>query len=749
MSDLKLAITSPGKIGPLESWNVNEFATPVSPAESAGGAGSIGGSAVDRGNGILIAESASTATHPELGEISGFIKNPSQTGQRISFSQNNKLARFNAVRNMPPMVAASVPGALELALQQTASDDAQLRFTQDDGYYWSLSGHTIGYDGQGVLAAQSEETVTYEYYRPDLTAYQEASVVINTNTLGVDGMLVLGGNVFAENVTGDNFKLVMTGGIFSGTQHPESKLRLQGKTILDGADMVFSIQGLPAGPSDGDFEIQVSAQIDYSASDLILTATYRSGGMAGTVTTATASLASLDLDEELAFRVYFGTMPLAAFPYGRFVLNMGVCNTSDFATIVSEQIEFTPDLDPIWYAPWTIDGNVRALWYRVDDANAGAPYEWTSDITGDWENFDVPSETPTLGKPSIGFEGSVWEWLQQACTAYGWEIYLNSDDEISSRPIGSTSIVFSNPGAIPTMTPQFSGTGRRIDIEYTGATVVNSGEVYSALEDDNRILRVDAGLTVTTKIETKAYLTSVLSPSRTTTYPNPVGTYYVVDSDDLPIVAAQWEDYGGSLSVTIDPDSAGVLNVVLVGPVEEIPGTNSPYSIAVSDGENQYAALSVVGSGVVSSPGVLELQTGADPLIVVQEVAGKVTNAFIADREMAYDAGVWASLDASGPSPTLSLTVPTRELVGFGISQGSIFRYEQAFWRITNASISQASTSITASMHVTVGDFDTAWSGEDVGDYDAAWDGYTLKDQRVLPLLNSPEAEIGPPVSPP
>ena len=727
MSDnLTVVTTGAGEIGPLEpGWSVEEFATPANPNEQAGGTGTVGFSGVDYGEGLLLVNNGSTVSNDALGSVSGVIRSASKSGQRITCSQDTLLAQYDVIRNMPPMIAASVPGAIDLADQVLKTN---LRFTEDKGYFWSLNGHIVGFDGEGNQVVQSSENVSYTYYRNDLAQFVTSTVTQNQLTLGADSMSIIDGKTYAQSVVGDNFVLSRPAGFYSSFQTPDTKLQVQGKAMLEGGDLVFDLTGQPSGPADEDYYTKILATIDYSAETVIVYAEYRSGGSI-TSTTDTTSIASLNLDAEIGFRFWFSE---------RFtidsvlVANMSVCNTSNYSTVIESEIAYTPDSFPIWYDPWTISGNVRALWYRNDSQGSTFIPSWTA---SEWEqpvSYTVVG-TPVLGEPSIGFDGNVWEWLQNACTVYRWEIGLQNN-AVVARPIGSKVFNVDNVAGSPATTATTTFAGRRVDVGYSNAVVASNELVYEARADDNRILTVGAAQTTVTAIQTDAYLTSILQPLRVTTFIPGAGTYYVVDSTGLPVVVDQWEDYDGEVSVAIDPESPGVINVTLTGPTEEIPSTTAPYSLAVSDGDNQYAAFSIIGSGVIATPETLELLTGADRAKTLQELAFTISNPFISTFGQAFDTGIWATVEASGPRLSISLTVPTNSVEGFGLAQGSVFRHDGCDYRITDADLGRTSTTINGVRHVTVDAFDTAWAGSDVADHDAVWADYVCEDQKPLPF---------------
>lgn len=743
---LSVTTTGNGTLGHIEpGWSEQEFSTPASPAERAGGTGTVSFGAQDVSEGVLVIENDITSTDDALGSVSGIVRQVSWAGNRIGITHDNKLARYNATRNIPPMIAASMPGCLDLAEQVL-----EPRLTGLGGALWSLAGHAAGFDTEGNLVNQSVYTGVYNF-TVDGTTYTLSDTGYFDTAQPVGDFVSLDGKIYSTETLGSSF---VPWPAYS-TTFTSLVNSVAMKTMLDGGDLVFSLEGGPPnGPSQAPeyaYGQAITLTVDYSADTITLLVDYsQSSDGSRTSTSDTASIAGLDRDAELALFVemtYDGA--------GDYTTQVTICNTSDYSTTVNVSATYDVYFRGFdrWFSPWYVTGNIRSVWQW--NANGAfmpiAEYETQPP-------FSVVG-TVAFGEPAIGYSGAVWDWLQDFCTAYRWEIGL-SGDEVTARRMGTMTLDVSNYEGTPSVTPTTTRTGRKIEVTYSNARavfvrdslnsdIIDGGLVYDALEDDNRILSVGAGETLVTALQTNAYLTSVLPPTRTTTYPNPNGTYYVIDSTGLPIVANQWEDYGGRLEVALDPDTAGVINVTIYGP-SEIPSTTGPYSIAVSDGSNQYAALSILGTGIVADPVVKRIRTGADATKTPVEVGTSITNnAFISTREQAYDVGLWAGVDVSGPRISLDITVPNSALSGFGLTAGSIINWRDNSYRVDSANVGGLKTTIQASRFLTVGMFDDAWDGETVGDHDSVWDGYQAIDQRILSYKGTPEAQLPGPIFPP
>lgn len=221
--------------------------------------------------------------------------------------------------------------------------------------------------------------------------------------------------------------------------------------------------------------------------------------------------------------------------------------------------------------------------------------------------------------------------------------------------------------------------------------------------------------------------------------PNPAysaGQYMILAADNLPVPHTEWAAHGGSISVQVNPDIPGAIDVILQGPTTEIPGVTGPFTLAASDGETTYPVFSVVGLGVFTRPEVVNILTGADRDKTTAEVAQKVDNFMHSSIAMIYSRCTWTTSRASGPVITLKASVPTTAVEGFGLCAGSLVSWKESTYRVTDAQIGPEWTSITAIRHVTVGEFDAlmAADGASVGDFDTLWDGNVCEDLKIKPL---------------
>ena len=370
------------------------------------------------------------------------------------------------------------------------------------------------------------------------------------------------------------------------------------------------------------------------------------------------------------------------------------------------------------------------------------PFRYDSEINISKESTNV------LGGPAIGFNGNMWEYLQNACAAYNQEIAL-VDNLITLRDVGSNEIDLTNVVASPAITPSSTFSGKAVDIVYTNAKKVSDAEVYDAYDDDNRIITVKSKEVVQLTVAANAYVSSVLPPLRKFSLPNADGYYIVSDNTGTPVGGTSantaWEDYGGKVEVSINLDVPGSIDIKVTGPFQEIPAYPGPYKLAYSDGSNDYAAFSVTGRGITNDSETLSLQTAADRTKSKQDVAKTINNPFIDTLEMAYDRGVWASAEAAGPRVALSGNIPASSIEGFGLVAGSLIRYNDSQYRVTDATIGNLGVSFNAVRYVTVEEFDALWDGKTVSYHDGVWYGFDSQDQTIIPFygLNIVDGYIG------
>lgn len=348
-----------------------------------------------------------------------------------------------------------------------------------------------------------------------------------------------------------------------------------------------------------------------------------------------------------------------------------------------------------------------------------------------------------LGGPVPATNSNGWQYIQDACAVYEEEVAV-INNMIMVRPIGQNVVEIDNIVGAPTVTPTIVLSGRNVEVNYSDAELVNNGILYNARTDSNRVLTVEAGERTTTKVSINSSPTIINKPIRSSTaWFNDVPTagLYAVSSTTVVIPDNLWERHGGDIQVAVSEDDPRSLDITIIGPdtLGNIFGGETalypgPYKIGYNADDKEYAALSVTGYGVRFEENTLKLATAADPDKVSQDVAKSITNPFVDTLERAYDRGIWASVNASGPVVTMSGTIPVNNVDGFGLVAGSLIRYRDSIYRITDATIGNIGVNFNAVRHVTVGDVDALWASDTVEKFDLMWVGLDTSDEVIAPL---------------
>lgn len=254
--------------------------------------------------------------------------------------------------------------------------------------------------------------------------------------------------------------------------------------------------------------------------------------------------------------------------------------------------------------------------------------------------------------------------------------------------------------------------------------------IYDALLNDNRIFSVREGETIVVSLSTQTHAISIDGPVPSDITPAPLGSYNVVDADGVPVPASDWSAAGGYIRAAIG-ESIGEIILTLGGPIS-LPGYTGPFAFASVSGTQRNAELRLSGTAIVNNPDTIRFPTGSST--ATQEVGASIDSPMVATLEDLYVVAPWVVQRVGGPVTTLTATVPTKDLEGFGVTPGALIRYHDSMYRVTSVNFSGISATVTAQWYVTAGMSDDLWYGETAGDYDDFWSGYKAKDAVVMPL---------------
>lgn len=208
--------------------------------------------------------------------------------------------------------------------------------------------------------------------------------------------------------------------------------------------------------------------------------------------------------------------------------------------------------------------------------------------------FDTGLSTETIKTP--GYEGDVWVFVKQLCSAYETEVTVVREFVVvrptRQRTIDATNIIDKN------WQVQDIELAQTFDVAYYNYAQQTDFLVFpkGGWTPEVQVYQVEHNETVEFELDLEFFLTSVQQPTVQDTVAKDYGTasvYAVSANDNLPVSAAFWTDYGGDMSFEILGDGSRI-KITLTGPNYE---PLSPYSISISDGSTSYSTLRIVGTG--------------------------------------------------------------------------------------------------------------------------------------------------------
>lgn len=305
--------------------------------------------------------------------------------------------------------------------------------------------------------------------------------------------------------------------------------------------------------------------------------------------------------------------------------------------------------------------NVQAQPFVGTLSDAFQYYMSLANVTYD---FSVDPSVATLPVVFPGWNGELWFHLKQLSAAVDCDISLVSGI-ILLRPVRE----------------RVATRGRDIERSFSvgGGTLAQNIEVYrynnraitnelvyppGGWTEEVATINVNAGETVEEVLQLSASVSSIVQPVMQTFVSrdhDSSSVFTVVGDDGLPIQPAQWQSAGGSLSVSINPDTTS-LTVKITAPTglanadgEEI----GVYGIALSSDNStgRYSTLRIIGSGVAFDKQVVRVPTGITPQESATEVGVTIDNPFLSTLDDAYRAGLRAVRDYNGSAMNISGSV--------------------------------------------------------------------------------------------
>jgi hypothetical protein len=622
---IEIEMTGSGELGPLASgWSVQEYATPVTIGNTAGGTGNVSFTAAARDDSLFIINNNITTTEQTLGSVTGVVKSVSQSGLNVNVSHDTRLALLDATADIPALGAGGMYSALDLCSQISGRDKLLGKYNNEprDGYFYSMRGHSAGFDKDGnpvetiindgsynILSTATSRTLTLA-----CTTTAGSATVKTSNTVG----LVVGatltatanipsGRTIASIVDSTTFTINSGTSVTAGTGvattftisvtpflYPVFYREYYGRIWADSFKVLSG--DVWATHTLGDcFSNNKGIRTSRLAFKSLLNGQNLSWGFDGLPDDSnTGSGQSIGLDVNYST----GAMTLSGYyrygglrsnfsqtfnlstildknaelaffieytrPFnvsgGNYVITVKACNTSDYSVVATLTQTINADIS-YYNTPWEITGNVRSIYRHQGNSLTDWVAEYENPVT-----FMVMGSIGIDGAVTAQSKANMWEYLQQACAAYDKELSL-VEGTIIVREVGSHAIDITN-STTPTISPNTSMGGRSVEVVYSNATSIVSQEIYNAKDDNNRVLSVKAGEKITTTVEVKGTPTVVNLPVRTTGVGalNGIGQYSIVDSSGVKVPQETWAKYGGRVDVSLSTTAFNAIDITLTGP---------------------------------------------------------------------------------------------------------------------------------------------------------------------------------------
>lgn len=263
-----------------------------------------------------------------------------------------------------------------------------------------------------------------------------------------------------------------------------------------------------------------------------------------------------------------------------------------------------------------------------------------------------------------GWTGELWFYLKQMAAAQDCDISLVSG-VVLLRPIRKR-VASNNRDTSRSVAFSSATLARSVEVYQYNNRQITSELVYppGGWTPDSEVFNVNAGETTEYTLQLSASVSSITDPVMQTFVSQDYGAssvYTIVADDGLPVDPAAWAAYGGSLTLSINPDTSS-LNLTLRGAtgLPTASGTAATaFSVALGSDTtgNRYSTLRIVGTGVGFEKVKKVVRTGVPASKTATEVGVTIDNPFISTTNDLYRAGTRAAKVFSGAVPSLTGSV--------------------------------------------------------------------------------------------
>lgn len=292
----------------------------------------------------------------------------------------------------------------------------------------------------------------------------------------------------------------------------------------------------------------------------------------------------------------------------------------------------------------------------------GDAFEYYLSLAGITTDLFVDESIASRAVAIPGWEGELWFHLKELTAAQDCDISLVSG-VVLLRPI-RTRVAERGKDIQRSTDNRTESLAQAVEVYLYKTEAIEDELVYpiGGWTPETEVLNVNAGETAEYTLELSSSLSSIQAPTMLTSVAqdyDATSVYTIVADDGLPVPVDQWEDFGGKVEITLNPDTT-TLNVKLTG-AEGVPTTGSgetsrAFSLALASDTSgsRYSTLRIVGTGVRYERILKRVRTGVSAQNAPQDVGVTIDNIFINTIDDLYRAGTRAAKRFAGNMPSIS-----------------------------------------------------------------------------------------------
>jgi len=691
--------TGNGELGDIVDWSVQADITPTVIGDGGGGVGNLNLSTVTVDESIYINNNTLTLSDPIAGDFIATVDQPTITTAQTSLVAGGILSGLNTSVIAPPMYGSST-------LQDAYSTYVGLCYDTPPSIDFSgmTSNPTVAYEGWSGNC--------WDYIR-NLAAFTKTEVVADNGVIIVRDLRQH--TLDSANALGDGVTFT------SNTQDTAREVQVvcrNSTTVNSVGDFIYNYALNPSVETNAtDWSYALYGTTDVTGPQSYTTVPVKSSTTPAFGTSSYRGIVTAGVKSDM-----FGFHYIAG---GKQGVKFDATNIATGTTVYAA-ISIRPSITQSAYAE-VIQVWAEIRWYTASGAfistTTGGATAISPTASAAYYRQTVSSVAPANATQGI---------------LYG---YAYERDWSSAAPSTPTLTIAVDGAFVSTSSDTTYKDGSSVGWSWSGTTNNSTSftanpsntSFYNALLDNNTVLTVNAGETLTGTVTALGSPAVIVQPVRTTGTTVGVGQYIISASDGLVVQPGQFEAWGGSFTVSIS-DTPNSIDYVFRGPTVAIPGVPSPYSIAVSDGTNSFATLNIAGAGVLSSPTTQTYVTGAaDPQT---PVIGPIDSPFASTLSITNDRGIELAHRYGGGQQQITFALDPDDSNGFADTEGSAVNWNENIYRVNSTTTSEGNVDITAVNRALSSDFTSVWSGATGTQFTALWDNkpYTGSDFTQTPL---------------